>query len=312
MDTLAVVMQQPGSVELSRLSLHPTGSEDLVVAVSFSGISSGTERLLYRGDMPPFPGMGYPLVPGYETVGVVVEAPTALEHRIGEHVFVSGAHCYGDVRGLFGGAASHLSTAPDRAVSIGPDLGSEGVLLALAATAHHAVSTATAPPELVVGHGVLGRLIARVAIACGHPPPVVWEQHPDRRAGAEGYPVIAPEADTHMNYSSICDASGDPGVIDTLVARLAPRGELVLAGFYPGDVRFAFPPAFMTEARFAISAEWAPEDLAAVLSLVDRERLSLAGLISHCLPAREADRAYATAFGDPECVKMILDWGDVE
>jgi myo-inositol-1(or 4)-monophosphatase len=38
-------------------------------AVLHSGISTGTERLLWDGTMPPFPGLGYPLVPGYETVG---------------------------------------------------------------------------------------------------------------------------------------------------------------------------------------------------------------------------------------------------
>ena len=47
------------------------GPRDLEVAVSFSGISTGTERLLWEGTMPPFPGLSYPLVPGYETVGTI-------------------------------------------------------------------------------------------------------------------------------------------------------------------------------------------------------------------------------------------------
>ena len=33
-----------------------------------------TEKLLWNGTMPHFPGMGYPLVPGYESVGRVIEA----------------------------------------------------------------------------------------------------------------------------------------------------------------------------------------------------------------------------------------------
>jgi bacteriochlorophyllide a dehydrogenase len=43
----------------------------VVVDVEWSGISTGTERLLFTGRMPPSPGMGYPLVPGYESVGRV-------------------------------------------------------------------------------------------------------------------------------------------------------------------------------------------------------------------------------------------------
>ena len=44
------------------------------------------------------------------------------------------------------------------------------MLLALAATAHHAV--ADHPPELIIGHGVLGRLLARITVALGHPAPI--------------------------------------------------------------------------------------------------------------------------------------------
>jgi 3-hydroxyethyl bacteriochlorophyllide a dehydrogenase len=36
--------------------------------------------------------------------------------------------------------------------------------------------------------------------------------------------------------------------------------------------------------------------------------LDLDGLITHREPVTRAAAAYATAFGDPHCVKMILDW----
>ena len=40
--------------------------------------------------------------------------------------------------------------------------------LALAATARHAIAAPQATmPELIIGHGVLGRLMARIAIAMG-------------------------------------------------------------------------------------------------------------------------------------------------
>ena len=89
---------------------------------------------------------------------------------------------------------------------------------------------------------------------------------------------------------------------------LAPQGEILLAGFYATPLQFAFAPAFMREARISISAEFKAEDLDAVLSLLEAGRLSLDGLISHRRTADEASEAYATAFGDPACLKMILDW----
>jgi 3-hydroxyethyl bacteriochlorophyllide a dehydrogenase len=84
----------------------------------------------------------------------------------------------------------------------------------------------------------------------------------------------------------------------------------VLAGFYAEPLRFAFPPAFMREARLRIAAEWKPEDMAAVCALVEADRLDLAGLITHRRPAREMAEAYAHAFDDPACLKMTLAWSD--
>jgi 3-hydroxyethyl bacteriochlorophyllide a dehydrogenase len=67
-------MEAPEQLALRPLALDaPTGS-DVVVEVRWSGISTGTEKLLWTGKMPMFPGMGYPLVPGYESVGRVIDA----------------------------------------------------------------------------------------------------------------------------------------------------------------------------------------------------------------------------------------------
>ena len=79
MNTLAIVLQAPMELRLDRVGLNPPGDEDVVVDVEWSGVSAGTERLLWSGRMPMFPGMGYPLVPGYESVGTIVDAGTSAK-----------------------------------------------------------------------------------------------------------------------------------------------------------------------------------------------------------------------------------------
>jgi 3-hydroxyethyl bacteriochlorophyllide a dehydrogenase len=308
MHTTAVVLTEPGQLALKQVELDAPGAADIVVDVEWSGISTGTERLLWSGRMPPFPGMGYPLVPGYESVGRVVEAGPDAAIPVGTSVFVPGARCYGEVRGLFGGAAARVVLPAARALTVDDALGERAVLLALAATARHAYDEAAGrQPDLIVGHGVLGRLMARIAVACDASP-VVWEANPARRTGASGYTVIDPADDPRRDYASIVDVSGDAGLLDSLIARLKPGGEVVLAGFYEAPLSFSYPPAFMREARLRIAAQWQPADLEAVRLMVDSGALSLDGLITHRRPAREAGEAYRTAFGDPACLKMILDW----
>ncbi len=153
MRTEAVLLDRPGALSIASVALLPPGPGDVVVEVDLSGVSTGTERLLWSGEMPPFPGLGYPLVPGYEAVGRVV-ASESDDLAVGARVFVPGASCYRDVRGLFGASAARLVVPARRAVPVGALDAEQATLLALAATAQHALagrrparprSSATAP-----------------------------------------------------------------------------------------------------------------------------------------------------------------------
>lgn len=319
MESLAVILEAPRRIALRRLALTSgQGSDaasaalapsDVLVEVQWSGVSAGTEKLLWSGEMPNFPGMGYPLVPGYESLGRIVDAGSEVQARIGDWVFVPGATCYRDARGLFGGTARQVIVPSTRALPVSESLGRDGVLFALAATALHAMNGGE-PPDLIIGHGTLGRLLARMTIAAGAPAPTVWEHKPARRTGAQGYNVIAPKDDDRHDYANIYDASGDADCLDLLVPRLRKRGEIVLAGFYANRPSFAFAPAFRAEARFRVAAEWGPDDLTSTLALIDSGALDLAGLVSHQRPAEEAPDAYPEAFLDADCLKMVLDWSN--
>ena len=307
MQARAVVFQNPKRLELRDLDLPAPGAGELEVDIEFSGISTGTERLLWDGTMPAFPGMGYPLVPGYESVGRVSRVGPGATMKVGSRVFVPGAQCFEGVHNLFGGSASRLVVQQERTVEVQDHLGARAVLLALAATAQHALANQV-PPDLIIGHGVMGRLLARLTVTAGHAAPTVWELNPNRHTGAVGYAVVNPVDDARRDYRAIYDVSGDSQIIDKAVARQAPGGEVVLAGFYKDSLSFAFAPAFMRETRIRIAAQWKPEDLAAAAALANSGKLSLDGLITHTEKTANAANAYEVAFADASCLKMILDW----
>ncbi len=309
MKTDAVIMTGPKKISVESLVVDEPQVGEVVVDISYSGISTGTEKLFWSGEMPHFPGMGYPLVPGYESVGEVVAASSDTGFKVGDFVFVPGANCFGDIKGLFGGSAKTVVTSASRIIKIDRQMGSDGALFALAATARHAIAGfGNELPDLIVGHGVLGRLLARLAVIAGGDVPVVWETDKDRMVGSQGYEVIHPDADTRRDYKSVYDVSGDPTVINELMGRISKGGEIVLAGFYPGNINFAFPPAFMKEARFRVSAEFNADDVSVTRSLIEAGDLSLKGLITDTEPTKNVTKAYENAFNNPKCLKMVLDW----
>ena len=168
MKAKAIVFEAPHSLSVRELELAPMGPRDLEITVAVSGISTGTERLLWEGSMPPFPGLSYPLVPGYETVGTIAKMGAEVTGwAVGDSVFLPGSYAFQGVQNIFGGSGERLVVPHERAVKLDPALGAKGVLLALAATAYHAVSGGGqqepfTPPDLIIGHGVMGRLLARI------------------------------------------------------------------------------------------------------------------------------------------------------
>ena len=330
LSTNAVVFDRPGALSLRSLELSAPADGDLIVDIESTGISSGTEKLLWNGTMPAFPGLSYPLVPGYEAVGIVRSTGKDCTLTSGDRVFVPGAACYeGDVRGLFGATAATLVVPEARVAQVTSLPADQATLLALAATAMHVLThdlrrqksssasstaikvseLAACSPQLIVGHGALGRLLARICVAAGADAPLVWELDKQRRQGATGYDVIAPSDDDGTPRQHIVDVSGSCGEhFNNLIGHLGKGGQLTLAGFYQEPVNFNFAPAFMREISVSIAAEWAPDDLTLVLALVQAGALSLDGLISHEYPITKAEDAYPTAFNDPGCLKMILDW----
>jgi len=307
-DATAVIIEKPERICLKSVALDARADDDLCVTTAFSGISTGTERLILSGDMPHFPGMGYPLVPGYEAVGRVTAAPKRSDFQQGDWVFVPGAACFGALKGLFGASASRLVVGADRAVKLPDRLAGrpESVLLALAATALHAVRRGGVP-DLIIGHGVLGRLAARIALALGHHP-TVWEIDASRSDAAGDYAILHPGADRRTDYGAILELSGSVEALDAALMHARRHAQITLGGFYHPNLTFGYPPAFMREVQFVVASEWTPGDMADAVVMVGDGTLNLDGLISHGAAALDAAAAYRTAFTDPACLKMTLDW----
>ena len=86
-------------------------------------------------------------------------------------------------------------------------------------------------------------------------------------------------------------------------------GEIVLAGFYSEPLSFRLPACLHARGTTARRrANGRPADLVAVTRLIAAGALSLDGLITHRQRRSDGRAAYRTAFTDPACLKMILDW----
>jgi 3-hydroxyethyl bacteriochlorophyllide a dehydrogenase len=138
---------------------------------------------------------------------------------------------------------------------------------------------------------------------------VVWETNPVRAEGAMGYDVIDPATTSAATTRHLRRQRR------RLVARFADRAPRPRRRDRAGRllrgaaVSFDFPPAFMRELRLRVAAEFKEPDLPRCKALLaEAGRLSFDGLITHRSRPPTPPTAYETAFNDPTCLKMILDW----
>lgn len=313
----AVVIPSPGKVELQSVSLRQPGPDDVVIQTAYTSISSGTERMLLAGQMP-HPMLQLPVIPGYETVGQVIEVGQNVSADwLGRWVYVGGAHCYEAINPAWGGQSAVLFTGVERIVPLGEVDPRQGVLLALAATALHGIDLfdpQLGDRVLVLGQGPVGQLAARFAQARG-----AWVGVTDRVASrlerAVGDQIVNVQeggvtAVITEPVHTIIEATGSMQVLAEALPLLANGGTILLLGYYQ-TLQLPYMPLFLKEARLLTAKEWSPGDLLRCRDAIAAGTLDVAPLLTHQHPISDIAAAYDTALNDEDCLKLVLDWSQL-
>jgi len=319
MEAKAIVMPAAGQVEIRRVALKPLGPDDVLIRTTLTSISAGTERMLFKGVMP-HPMLQFPVVPGYETVGVVIEAGANAREWLGRRVYVGGNYGFIGVNPAFGGQSALIVAPASHLTDVQSLSDEQGALLALAATALHGVEVAgcrlgeascSSRQVLILGQGIVGQLAARFAKACGATVHVTDKAAARLRHAVADAIVPAdpppPGPPSPGTYDVLIDATGKMDAIAPRLMSVKQGGRVVLLGYYE-RIDLPYMPAFLRELTFAVSKEWSPGDLVRARDAIASGIVDVSNLITHRLPADEAPRAFDLAFNDPECLKMVLVW----
>lgn len=314
MKSQAVVIPEPGKVELQEVTLKPAGQDEVTIQTVYTSISAGTERMLLGGQMP-HPMLALPVVPGYETVGRVVNVGENVPAEWkGRWVYIGGALCYEGVNAAWGGQSAFIHADVNRVVPLEDLEPRYGVLLALTATALHGVDLLNLSSDdrvLVLGQGPVGQLAARLAAIQG-----AWvavaDRNPNRLTTSVGDQIInvsqsAISESLEESVNIIIEASGSMPALTASLPKLANGGTIMLLGYYD-KLDLPYMPLFLKEAKLLTAKEWAPGDLNRSRDLIASNKLEVASLLTHDLPISEVASAYETALNDQDCIKLVLNW----
>ena len=334
---VSVWFASPRTVELRASNALPPSRGEARIEALFSGISHGSEMMVYRGEVPAglaldsiLPTLqgsfSFPVKYGYASVGRVVDVGSGVnELAEGDLVFAFNPHetCYTvpatvvirlpqglDPRiGIF---AANVETALNSLLDAAPRLGERVV---------------------VIGQGVVGLLVTQLVRRAGASLVITSDLYEKRRqlsraAGADL--VVDPAAESLAECVSamtcgagadvVIEASGQPRALDDAIAATAQEGRVVVVSWY-GTKRaeLALGSDFHRKRLTLKSSQVSNLDpsLTPRWTILRRRELAvrylgelcLDDLISHRLPFDRAAEAYRLINQRPaEVIQVVLDY----
>lgn len=331
MEAWAAVATAPGRVEYQRVSVPAPGPQDVVVRVTHSWISNGTEGSFIRGeriagDTPrgatdPLP---FPHVSGYQKVGLVESVGAEVdEFAVGDRVFAS----VSAIDGMFYGSGGHISPAVTHRSQVWrlPD-GLDPVTysgLVLTQVGYNAATRPALSPgdaTVVLGDGLVGHWSAQTLQQRGARV-LMLGRHDERLerlalGPADGVvnvtredPLAAVRAWAPDGVQALVHTAGTAAAIVPFVPLMRHDGQLSSAGFAGHEGLLDIQLLRGRELTLHTPAGWNRARMDATLDLVARGALTTTHLITHRFPAARAAEAFDLVLSRREPVLgVILDW----
>lgn len=331
MQANAVVFTGPNTVEYRPVTCPEPGPRDVVVRVTHSWISNGTEGSFLRGeriagDTPYRPGdpWPFPIVAGYQKIGVAEwVGPEVTDIAVGETVFVA----LGKIEGMFSPWAGQVSpsVSPREQIwkippGVDPLACSGLVLTQVGYNCGIRSPIAIGEGAVVIGDGMVGQWAAQT-LAWRGANVVLVGRHAERLTLFGEGPLRCGVNEREQDWVQVVrerfptgvqvavDTVGSTAVIEQLMGVMKRYGHIVSAGFYGTADQVALQPLRNRELSLDLVSGWSQPRMDATLHLIAAGHLQTLPLITHHFPVAQAADAWRLIAQKSEPVLgVILNW----
>ncbi len=320
MKAKGVVFTAPESVEVWDLDIPEPGPEEVLVRVTHSGISMGTEGWILKNK---YKGVTYPLVTGYQNCGVVERVGSAVTNVAeGDRVFTSHGRLLSDVRPMWAGHLSHIVT-PGSAVipvpeGVASDAASLGVMPGVPWRGIQMTGINEGDLVVVIGLGLVGQFALQLALIKGARVIALEVRERRRLLAAKhgGAIVLDPlsedvlarvQGEKEAGADVIIDTSANSQAVNESFDWIRPGGRYCFQGYYPELTCLDLYLPHFKQLTFYNPTSY--EGIDTMFSLIAQGQLNVGSLITHRFAAEQAPQAYGILLERPqEALGMVLEW----
>ena len=256
----ALVIEKPGEYSVQTIPDPTPGAGEVIIEVAAVGIC-GTDIHIVEGEFPPTP---YPIVPGHEFCGQIVDGPRSGEKvAVDPSLFCGACHycrigrgnlCerWGAIGDTVNGAMAEYVAVPEaNCFSLPDDLpASHGALVEPLSCAVHGfdgLPRILGSHYLIYGAGTMGLMMLQLAVAAGAASVSVVDLNTDRlqvarTLGADAVATNADEFARPHGWEVVIDCTGAIPAIEDGLTRVRRGGTYQQFGVAPGDATAAVSP----------------------------------------------------------------------
>jgi 2-desacetyl-2-hydroxyethyl bacteriochlorophyllide A dehydrogenase len=329
----AAIVDRPGEIRVGDVPDPKPGERQVVVKVGACGIC-GTDLHIADGHFPPTP---YPIVPGHEFAGEIVElgADVPGEWKIGDRVAVDPSlycgYCtpcrsgHGNLCANWNATGDTVNGAFAEYVAVPADTchkmpdsmtWEQGALVEPVSCAVHGVrriGVEAGERFLVVGAGTMGLIMQQLLQRAGAEVTVV-DRNASRlpRATDLGATAVAEDVSALDGelYDAAVDCTGAAPAIEAAFDALRRGGRLLVFGVAPAEARVALSPFRIYNDEITIVGSMAVlNSYASALDLVSKGFIDTEALITDTLPLEQYPDALAKMRGGSGLKIQVLPGG---
>lgn len=326
----------PGSIDTDRREPKSLQEGEARLKMEAVGIC-GSDVAMMNGTHPY---AIYPVIPGHELAGRVLEAPSGQQLREGQLVAVRPTITCGTCSACLEGRTNnckevrvlgvHLDggmigemAVPGELLYVCPEAmtADQVALVEPTAVAIHACNRAGLGSGMslaVIGSGVIGLLVLQIARSWGCAPTLAVDRIPERlqlaySLGADlivnneqGDALSAGRELRPDGFDVVMDMVGTTATLADAI-KLARRGGTIVPVALPhGAIEFDFEPLYRKELSI-VGSRLYDGDFAQAIDLIASGGVDADAIITHHFPLRDAETAFSTLMNHPdEAIKVVI------
>jgi len=311
----AIVLPKASKLKLQNAPYDAGDPGDVLIKTIASTITPGLDRLLLTNKPVSHKVLDYPLIPGSESIGQVIEAgPEAGGLKPGDFVYVfkgdrwTGAECY------YGCHAELIPTSSENVLPLGRPPIHRDLLTGLLAYVISAIEKVRLDPStrvLILGLGSVGLMISEYLHhkGCRHVDAVETFGIRGQLSHAENIALDIGDFTAAFNdrYDLVIETTGRILMIEKAIRLMKAQARVLLMGNYE-VMAYDYRLIQHKEPVIVSSCITPSSHIRSASTLLDSEALDTEKFFTNVFPVSQYELAYRIALDSKEAIKTVISW----